>query len=125
MQDLITFLRARLDEVEQRATACFARDWRMPYEDLITDRDHPGFKAVADDSIIFHVRHDRDAEAQHAVHNDPDFVLSDVAAKRAIVEEIQRVARAAGGRTTAQGSIVAQLAMPYADHPDYRPEWRP
>jgi hypothetical protein len=58
---------------------------------------------------------------------DPARVLAECEAKRRIVELL-----AAGGRDEARAGMDAArerllplLALPYADHPDYRPGWRP
>ena len=60
-------------------------------------------------------------------------VLADVEAKRAIVEDFEVYARDlreapsefARGRRHAALLAVTRLATAYADHPDYRQEWRP
>jgi hypothetical protein len=53
----------------------------------------------------------------------PHRVLAECEAKRRIVE----VARFADEGPAGWGyrSILRLLALPYADHPDYSPEWRP
>lgn len=68
---------------------------------------------------------------------DPAYVLADVAAKRQIVAmcefllETREVQEAAGelsdyslGRAHAGGGVLRRLALPFAEHPDYREEWR-
>lgn len=66
-------------------------------------------------------------------------VLADCEAKRRIVEELQTFSLVAAKREdqplpqalTAAGIVtgleraVRLLALPYADHPDFREEWRP
>jgi len=63
---------------------------------------------------------------------DPDRVLSECEAKRRIVEEItetfemNRPPSATNSEAVWLGESVLQLlALPYADHPDYREEWKP
>lgn len=102
MDDLITWLRARLDEDEQDA----------PAVDDISERYNPAR------------------------------VLADVAAKRAIFDlhaaypQPQVMARGEIIACSMCGSVddspvdwpcdtVKLLAAAYADHPDYREEWRP
>ena len=71
---------------------------------------------------------------------DPARVLADCAAKRAIVERasVECVCTDHGAErvegcpqcvachavTTADGYVLADLAAPYADHPDYDPAWK-
>jgi len=68
---------------------------------------------------------------------DPDRVLADCKAKRRIVEQAAEWAALCppddwpeGGMEGAPLSdagrwILRQMSLPYADHPDYRDEWRP
>jgi hypothetical protein len=80
--------------------------------------------------------------AEHVARYDPARVLAECAAKRRIVQAC-RDARpemtflgtrspgmadfpiAAHGQHQFAAVILALLALPYADHPFYRPEWRP
>lgn len=84
--DLITKLRAAIDEIEQAANACAATDWRMPTEYSIVDRDTDGWQGAPDDSVIFSIGDDRRDEAIHAISHDPDTVLRMVAAHRKILD---------------------------------------
>lgn len=79
------------------------------------------------------------AEAgEHIARHDPARVLAEVDAKRRIIDEWQRhdlrvreVLAAdlspahADERRNAVWSVLRLLALPYADHPDHRQEWRP
>jgi hypothetical protein len=60
----------------------------------------------------------------HVLRFDPSRVIRDLAAKRRIVERAADVGFGYPSHHLAQG-ILALLALPYADHPDYRDEWRP
>lgn len=59
--------------------------------------------------------------------------LEDIAAKRQLAAKYDEVAdnnvnepyEYAYGYANALGEAVRLLVMPYADHPDYRAEWRP
>lgn len=102
MSDLVAFLRARLDEDERAASGADGASW---YFDHIDDSAGP-----------FHERF------------TPARVLRDVEAKRRIMAEC----RPSGGGSwdiellDALGAVVlVYLALPYADHEDYREEWRP
>jgi hypothetical protein len=74
------------------------------------------------------------ADAQHMTHHAPRRVLAEREAKRRIVEEYAPVAKNDTGESEPEyaygwaeglGEAVRLLALPYADHPDYRDEWRP
>ncbi len=54
----------------------------------------------------------------------PARVLAECAAKRGIVE-IQRTDLVDDPEDWRADEILRLLALPYADHPAYRPEWRP
>lgn len=81
----------------------------------------------------------RDEWARHIGWHNPQQVLLECAAQRRIVDVYVRTAHAmdrvtreeetvyVGARVAAEeAALVAKLlALPYADHPDYREEWRP
>lgn len=57
-------------------------------------------------------------------------VLAECEAKRRIIRAVKRNPNApwdayAIGRDDVGREVLRLLALPYADHPDYRPEWRP
>jgi hypothetical protein len=74
---------------------------------------------------------------QHIARWDPARVLAECDAKRRIVDMVRPVAIAGGpawtpetaaaeqGRLAALDYVLRDLASVYADHPDYRKEWRP
>ena len=101
MSDLIAFLRARLDEAQAAAEV----DSTVP---------EPSFKAGTTWPFIA-----------------PSFRLADIEAKRQIIDEAEGQVRLAAQANTwdnwRDGWLRALrfLALPYADHPDYRQEWRP
>lgn len=75
-----------------------------------------------------------EANLRYIAANDPASVLADVAAKRQIIEwlaaELDLPNEPGQGLAAALSDAKAIkalkiLALPYADHPDYRPEWRP
>jgi hypothetical protein len=80
--------------------------------------------------------------AQHIARWDPARVLAECDAKRRIIELfrettegedgisddadfLRQMDEIATGRWEALRSVIRLLALPYADHPDYREEWRP
>lgn len=109
--DLVAFLRARLDEDEQAARAC-AGDGKWEARDI----------AVYGQDLSPEVR-------THMARHDPARVLADVEAKR---EVLRLAARASdyhetfmNGFAAALGGVLRWYALPHADHPDYRDDWRP
>jgi hypothetical protein len=51
-------------------------------------------------------------------------VLAECEAKRRIVALCTAIALPVGGAAYLRDDILRVLALPYADHPDYREEWR-
>ena len=83
-----------------------------------------------------------DGAAEHVAHHDPARVLAECAAKRRLVlacRDVRPDLRLLGARPSGLADFpppptdhhqlaaltLALLALPYADHHDYRPEWRP
>jgi hypothetical protein len=59
----------------------------------------------------------------HMVAWTPGRVLAECEAKRRIIERVSEVKWT--GSYAVRDVVLEILALPYADHPDYRPEWRP
>ena len=139
MSDLVAFLRARLDEDERvaRAAADENREpsWRLISGEYVTGI---GLTGMHTEGFV------DEAPGEHIVRHDPARVLAEVDAKRQIIDEhrITPKDQGAGGAETFgcecchfdynegyQGlgwcPTLRLLALPYADHPDYRDEWRP
>lgn len=135
MDDLVEFLRARLDEDEEAGKAATPGPWRATHRD---DGTHHVF-AASDRKVHRDGGYPPDwpedvvnptADADHIARYDPARVLREVEAKRRILADYERYAterrRAMGGWYDEGASpILAVLAAVYADHPDYRPEWAP
>ncbi|MFI2084332.1 DUF6221 family protein [Streptomyces rubiginosohelvolus] len=117
MDDLVQFLRDRLDEDEQAARAATwdeqsdvwtARPPQARYEQyIVADYLDDGVVAVTPENA------DVDGVGQHIARHDPARVLREVEAKRRILD----------GPTT--DTLIKLLALPYADHADYQDTWRP
>lgn len=141
MSDLIEFLRARLDEKEKTARDRLCLNCGNPVVPLrsvlgTTGYTHEGGRANEQGQW------EQGWEGQRCpgkivgaepVQN-PTRVLREVEAKRRIVD-LHAHAHAHQCRTGEHDDGYAQwvsdcttlrlLALPYADHPDYRPEWAP
>jgi hypothetical protein len=107
MSDLVEFLRARLDEDEEVAQAtrkneqfvCGTGRWFASHNNAITSMA-------------------------------PHRAVAEVEAKRRLLEQFRL--RGDSVRAVVQPTVggvwddlLRLLALPYADHPDYREEWRP
>jgi hypothetical protein len=142
MDDLVEFLRARLDEDEADAAAASPGPWHVNAEqdevlaaDGITVAD--GF-ALSNQQLR--------ATACHIARHDPARVLREVEAKRQVLKLHERATlRAGGGAKYFDTTTVCRscepsyqfpelswpcttlrlFALPYADHPEYRDDWRP
>jgi hypothetical protein len=148
--DMVEFLTARLRDDEKAALAAnHDGPWSTPGDDGIAEgmlyaHDAPGsdngwmiaqFKmypnGIANQSSepgylpafptmpIHHIEN-----AVHAARHDPARVLRDVEAKRRIMTFADRRPELGEGRYVGEG-VIRLLASVYADHPDYREEWRP
>ncbi|MFE7614123.1 DUF6221 family protein [Streptomyces sp. NPDC057496] len=132
MDDLMQFLRNRLDEDES-----VARTAGRGSIDGLRWLDHgPGNGLVSDDTGMV-VTHEPDTDGEHAAHiarHDPARVLREVEAKRSILAQYEEAAHGAASddrlaRDTWRPClrilepVVRLLVLPYADHADYRDTW--
>lgn len=151
MPELVEFLRARFDEDEHTARAATPAPWRHGLfgltsgADLGTARFEDAVFAgpTGHDAVRVagtgEVREEQTAEdAIHIARHGPARVLAEVAAKKQILDEhicpcpepdCGDCGACSGEHhadpTTAPCRTVRLLALTYADHPDYREEWRP
>jgi hypothetical protein len=129
-ENLLMFMRARLDEDEAAAKAVgYARIQTGEYlwgSKYLLLQDGKGGESKATTEF------DGDL-AEHIARHDPARALADVQAKRQIVDLMAGMLSAArgdsevdhyGGLGAAEDTL-SLLALPYADHPDYRQEWKP
>lgn len=126
MDDLVTWLRAQLDEDERVARAAEA-DNASPWQ-----IEEPGANIrTADHYTVVHIEDStpEPATAEHIARWDPARVLAEIDAKRRIIAHIGMVV-ISPGREALPAEYVEQmelflraLALPYADRPGYRSEW--
>ncbi|MFF3554204.1 DUF6221 family protein [Streptomyces tsukubensis] len=125
MDELISFLTVRLGEDAETAQACVATDgrWRVIGDAVLIDS---GPDLVAADMN----------DAEHIGRWDPYRVLAEVNAKQQIIATATThfreaaspdslVSRPATMALLVLEPVLQQLATPYADHEDYREQWRP
>lgn len=134
---LADFLRARLDEEEAAALAASDGPWTAWRAGRVGGLGHlehavmrPGQKAgsrapIAAASWV---------DAEHVARHDPARALREIEAKRGLLSLRDRLSYGAEVDTSALmlrgGAYVLEVAvqwaaLAYADHPDYREEWRP
>jgi hypothetical protein len=133
MDELVEFLRARLDEDE-----CVARAAAQEGASWVSDVRYGSVIAEdASDLAVFPVVYDEgrplSEQAEHIARHDPARALREVAAKRALIEcyeahrgwykdepDVRHFEAMA-----ALGLAVRYAALPYAGYEDYRQEWDP
>lgn len=133
--DLAGFLRARLDEDEQAArdaATSTCERWKASGGSVVgTTSDHPGEVAIGPWSG------ELGAAGIHIARHDPKRVLAEVDTRRRILDRY--ISAVADSVEDADGyydetrfedarqlyPVLRLLALPYAAHPDYRPEWAP
>jgi hypothetical protein len=142
MDDLVAFLRARLDEDEAvaRATAWNAstqiyNEWEAAPP---TEVDGP-WRIRQKGKVFILLDCEGEEMVRHVARHDPARVLREVEGKRRIVERwatheaLDRETFEAEGEharslvslRAAYWDACRELAAVHADHPDYRPEWAP
>jgi hypothetical protein len=130
--DLVAFLRARLDEDEQVAEALRGVRFHA-YEEGGDDGWAIESDPDGDPGAIVGER----ALAEHIARWDPARVLAEVTAKRRIISLFSHASPHSvmsgqaeredfrNGWQFAMWDALPLLAVPYASHPDYRAEWAP
>ena len=118
--DLVQFLRDRLDEEEGIARAATQGEWVWSRE-FVTP---PGYHHRTIGPL-------EPGDAAHIAAHDPARVLRNVEAKRGIVDDLAEVIRWGERKgpdyqdgVDACERTLKRLALPYADHPGFREEWR-
>jgi hypothetical protein len=113
---LVEFVLARLADVEALAEAAMDLEWHLDGGDVMSVPQVNSIAWVGD-------RHEN---GQHIAVHDPARVLRRVAADRQIVALGCCDEPGHGWESTAELELVIRLlALPYDDHPDYDPQWRP
>ncbi|MFF5655170.1 DUF6221 family protein [[Kitasatospora] papulosa] len=134
MDDFVKFLRARIDEDEAIAKAPTHATWATA-EWRFGEVDGASYVDLGTNHLD-RVSSLTDAEMEHIARHDPVRVLREVDAKRRILAEHDEVAAGAASddwliRDPSRAvlrildPVLRTLALPYADHPDYRNSWRP
>lgn len=147
MDDLVQFLRDRLDEDEQIAAQAVSPDSDCPASpkwDALLESIKRGWEIFTDQRRLV-VASVGELDARHIARHDPARVLAEVDAKRRILDEhppgvgwdgnnldgpVCRTCSEVGTDGGLHGdpypcTTVRLLALPHAEEPGYREEWRP
>lgn len=118
---LAEFLLARIAEDEEAARAASPGPWHLNAErtEVIAVDDIQVAEAFALSNNQLR------ATAEHIARWDPARVLAECDAKRRLVTELVRMQDEEMGWDGVEDKVMSYLALPYADHPEYREEWRP
>ncbi|MFJ3170625.1 DUF6221 family protein [Streptomyces roseus] len=136
MDDLVQFLRARLDEDESHANAAswdgdMASRWVAGSAGPCGPRERAPRWYINDayeDGVIGKVDpqgSEDEGVARHIARYDPARVLADVEAKRqAIAACAYYLHDSEDGPDACAVAVLTALALPHSDHPDYRDAWQ-
>lgn len=128
MDDLITWLRAQLDDDERVATAIFHdHTWSAYIEGGDDGWAIEGAHSGEPSCIVCD-----EAMAAHIARHDPARVLREVEAKRRLLDECEAAVAfssspdtPAGGYASALMAAARLMTEGFSDRPGYREEWRP
>lgn len=131
--ELVEFLRARLARDEQIARDCSGLPWKTATSGTVhTDPKAPG--GPGDGPSAYVATAENGAYAEHIARHDPSRTLARVEAVRQILDDYEKHAWILGqGHRTPEleaaqvvrENVLRRLALPYANHPAYRDDWRP
>jgi hypothetical protein len=127
---LTEFLLARIAEDEQVARLAWPERWEQDGDRNAVQTAETGLRGgyeglhmgVANMAMTVGSYRSEARNAAHVARHDPARVLAECEAKRRIVE---REVNAANQTTYRRLFTLQDRAAVYADHPDYREEWRP
>lgn len=123
MDELVRWLGERLNE-DARVAHAASGSQRDGYRWVELDHaDHPGAVGTTWGGLVA-VETTLHPHSEHIARHDPERVLREVEAKRRILAAYENTDRD-GPVMDVPTSVILLLALPYADRPGYREEWRP
>ena len=120
MDDLARWLGEQFDEDERIARAADPGPWKS---ESLGRHDQAAIKPAAPTSLIQFDGSRAAANGVHAARHNPARVLREIEAKRRIVDRYEWLRE--HGDTGGTAWVLPLLALPYADRPGFREEWRP
>ncbi|ROO88352.1 hypothetical protein EDD29_6018 [Actinocorallia herbida] len=125
VEDLVRFLKERLDRDEAVARACAGAPWTVGAGGTV--RVSPTDAAARPDweRLGFVARAENASYAEHIARMNPQRALSTVAAHRSIVETYEKYTLKGpqAPELGLIGPLLRTLAAQYSTHPAYRSEW--
>lgn len=124
-QDIADFLRARYAEARALANDATPGPWTAEQPERHPRWGDHGYnhQLWGDNTLLaeFNTEYDGGLNAVYTAAYNPQHTLADLDAKERIIEDTW------GGPDHEEmwAHHLRLLALPYADHPDYRKEWRP
>ncbi|GAB2837841.1 hypothetical protein GCM10022221_41550 [Actinocorallia aurea] len=125
VEDLVRFLKERLDRDEAVARACAGAPWSVGAGGTV--RVSPDDAATRQEwaRLGFVARAENASYAEHIARTSPQRALGAVAAHRSIVETYEKYALKGpcAPELGLLGALLRTLAAQYSTHPAYRAEW--
>jgi hypothetical protein len=112
---IAAFLLARLEDESAIAAAAWITHWRQPA---------PEAESIVDDHDVQVAWFNERDTARHAAGWGPLRVLDHVSARRLVVDAYEDTPVGTAKWETLR-QVLCLLSLPYADHPDWQPEWGP
>ncbi len=141
MDDLVQWLGKQLDEDERIALAVGRESWQPRYVDSVSDSPDTATVQLPDGTDVALMERYSYQDAEHIAEHDPARVLREIDAKRRMLAlhhprhdgytwvcdtcSQYDVERRMVVHVYAPCEHLRLLALPYADRPGYREEWRP
>lgn len=124
MTDLVEFLRARLKEDLDWATMAKNQSGSGDWEPEVGENAPTLARVRIGHDRFFESIGEEGFAVEHIARHDPARVLREVEAKRRIVDDFTHWQPHDPGFDALE-PVVRLLALPYADHEDFREEWKP
>lgn len=121
MSELVEFLLARLAEDEAVARSAEPVGW-VTFRQADGSMDHTAVAAWTDEGWLVDGRMVQDDSAE--TFYDPARVLAEVEAKRRVIARYSNASPDGDEWAEVAWDFLLAFALPYADHPDFREEWR-
>lgn len=134
MDDLVQWLRDRLDEDERIARAVGEERWQPHYVDSVNDQPDTATVRVAGGADVAVMERYSYQDAEHIATHDPARVLREIDAKRRLIADYTKETRTMGrghrtgwaeGGQAVRERLIKVWAAIYDERPGYREEWRP